>query len=194
MTEQISTEELAAAFEGSANEKNACGDRNEAYRDKDDIRKDGGGVRGREVKNVRTNASKNKAVSLAVLIVGLIMLAVGVVFLVLGIKETSLLADGDFLVAAGEWRLAESETCVEIECKDTVIWTFSEIGKGTLTTNGHKNDYDFKWAIQDGKLVIETDWLYELDNEYEYTIDHGALVLTLKDGEREYKFVAEGQG
>lgn len=193
MAEQISTEELAAAFEGSANEKNACGDRNEAYRDKDDIRKDGGDVRGREVKNVRTNISKNKAVSLAVLIVGLIMLAVGVVFLALGIKKASLLADGDFLVAAGEWRLAESETCVEIECKDTVIWTFSEIGKGTLTTNGHKNDYDFKWAIRDGKLVIETDWLYELDNEYEYTIDHGALVLTLKDGEREYKFVAEEQ-
>ena len=193
MAEQISTEELAAAFGGSVNEKNARGGRDETYRDKDDARKDGGGVHGREVKNAQTNTGKNKAVSLVVLIIGLIMLTVGVAFLVLGVKRASLLADGDFLVSAGEWRLAESETCAENECKDTVIWAFSEIGKGTLTTNGHKNDYDFKWAIRDEKLVIETDWLYELDNEYEYTIDHGARVLTLKGGEKEYKFIAEGQ-
>ncbi len=164
MAEQISTEDLAAAFGGS-------------------------------VRNVQTvkKSGKNRAVSLAVLIVGLIMLAVGVVFLVLGIKKASLLADGDFLVSVGEWRLAESETCAENECEDTVIWTFLEIGKGTLTTNGHKNDYDFKWAIRDGKLVIETDWLYELDNEYEYMLDQETRELILKDDDKEYRFVAEEQ-
>lgn len=193
MAEQISTEELAAAFGGSVNEGNARRSRNETCGDKDDARKDGGSVRGREVKNAQTNAGKNKAVSLVALIIGLIMLVVGVVFLVLGVKKASLLADGDFLVSAGEWRLAESETCAENECEDMVIWIFSGIGKGTLTTNGHKNDYDFKWAIRDGKLVIETDWLYELGNEYEYMIDQEALTLTLRDGEREYKFIAEGQ-
>lgn len=193
MAEQISTEELAAAFGGSASEENAREGRNETYGDKDNIRKDGGSVRGREVKNAQTNTGKNKAVSLVVLIIGLIMLTVGVVFLVLGIKRASLLADGDFLVSAGEWKLAESETCAEDECKDAVIWTFSEIGKGTLTTNGHKNDYDFKWAIRDGRLVIETDWLYELDNEYEYMLDQGTRGLILKDDDKEYKFVAEEQ-
>ena len=193
MAEQISTEELAAAFGGSVNEGNARRSRNETCGDKDDARKDGGSVRGREVKNAQTNAGKNKAVSLVALIIGLIMLVVGVVFLVLGIKRASLLADGDFLVSAGEWKLAESETCAEDECKDAVIWTFSEIGKGTLTTNGRKNDYDFKWAIRDGRLVIETDWLYELDNEYEYMLDQGTRGLILKDDDKEYKFVAEEQ-
>lgn len=138
-------------------------------------------------------ASKNKAVSLGVLIVGLIMLAMGVVFLVLGLKKASLLTDGDFLVSVGEWKLTESEECTKNECEDAVIWRFSEIGKGTLTTNRHKNDYEFKWAIQDGKLVIETDWLYELDNEYEYTIDQGARTLTVQDDTGEYKFVAKEQ-
>lgn len=72
-----------------------------------------------------------------------------------------------------------------------VIWKFTEIGKGTLTTNNHKNDYDFKWAMEDGRLMMQTNWLYELDNEYDYTLDQGAGVLTLSDGENEYRFVAQ---
>lgn len=149
------------------------------------------------VRDVQTakKSGKNKTVSLGVLIIGLIMLVVGVVFLILELKKASLLADGDFLVSAGEWRLVESADCdAESECDDAVIWTFSEIGKGTLTTNGHKNDYDFIWAIRDGKLLIETDWLYKLNNEYEYTLDQEARTLTVKSEGAEYKFVAEEQG
>ncbi len=174
MAKQISTEELATAFEGVARDT-----RKESVRDAQTAKKSG----------------KNKAVSLGVLIIGLIMLVVGVVFLILELKKASLLADGDFLVSAGEWRLVESVDCdAESECEDAVIWTFSEIGKGTLTTNGHKNDYDFIWAIRDGKLLIETDWLYKLNNEYEYALDQEARTLTVKNEGAEYKFVAEGQG
>ena len=69
----------------------------------------------------------------------------------------------------------------EREDAPSVVWNFTEIGKGTLTTNGHQNDYDFIWAIDGDKIKIETDWLYALDDEYIYTLDQSAGVLTLGD-------------
>ena len=110
------------------------------------------------------------------------MLVVGVVMLVLNIIGASRAADGDYLVKAGDWTL---------EGEDGVIWDFTEIGKGKLTTNDHKNDYDFIWAIEDGKLMIETDWLYRLDNTYEYSLDQGAGVLTLTADDATYKFTVQ---
>ncbi len=182
MAKQISTEELATAFEGAVRDTQ-----------KESVRDTQKGA-ARDVQKAK-KSGKNKAVSLGVLIIGLIMLVVGAVFLILELKKASLLADGDFLVSAGEWRLVEGADCdAESECDDAVIWTFSEIGKGTLTTNGHKNDYDFIWAIRDGKLLIETDWLYKLNNEYEYALDQETRTLTVKSEGAEYKFVAEGQG
>ncbi|MBR3248817.1 hypothetical protein IKF89_02185 [Candidatus Saccharibacteria bacterium] len=126
---------------------------------------------------------KRKIISISVLVIGLITLVVGVVFLVLNIMQANKAADGDFLVTAGNWTL---------ENEPGVVWDFTEIGKGTLTTNNHTNDYDFKWAIKDDKLLVETDWLYDLEDEYTYNLDQGGKVLTLttEDG-AEYKFVAE---
>ena len=72
-----------------------------------------------------------------------------------------------------------------------MIWQFTEIGKGKLTTNGHTNDYDFIWAIEDDKLKIETSWLYDLENEYEYSLNQGDGTLTLKENDKEIKFIAE---
>ena len=103
---------------------------------------------------------KKKIISFSVLAVGLIALVVGVVFLVLNIIKMNQAADGDFLVTAGNWVMEGSDS--------KVVWDFTEIGKGSLTTNGHINDYNFIWSLKDGKLQIETDWLYDLENEYEY--------------------------
>ena len=75
--------------------------------------------------------------------------------------------------------------------EDGVVWDFTEIGKGKLTTNNHINDYDFIWSLEDGKLKIETDWLYNLENEYEYALDQNAKTLTLTSGEDVYRFTAE---
>lgn len=126
---------------------------------------------------------KKKIISIGVLAVGLIVLVVGVVFLVLNLIQSARAADGDYLVATESWTLEDAPG---------VVWDFTEIGKGTLTTNNHENDYDFIWAIEDDKLLIETDWLYNLENEYAYKLDQGAGVLTLTDenGE-EYKFAAQ---
>ena len=126
---------------------------------------------------------KKKIISFSVLAVGLIALVVGVVFLVLNIIKMNQAADGDFLVTAGNWVMEGSDS--------KVVWDFTEIGKGSLTTNGHINDYNFIWSLKDGKLQIETDWLYDLENEYEYTLNQGAKTLTLKADGAEYKFVAQ---
>ena len=45
-------------------------------------------------------------------------------------------------------------------------------------------------ALEDGKLKIETKWLYDLENDYDYKLDQKSGILTLNDGENEYKFIA----
>ena len=78
-------------------------------------------------------------------------------FLLINILATPKVLDAEYLVQTGEWQL---------EDEPTVIWQFTEVGKGVLTTNAHTNDYNFIWAIDGNKIKIETDWLYKLNNEY----------------------------
>lgn len=129
----------------------------------------------------KNKTQKKKIISISVLVIGLIVLVVGVVFLALNLVNASKSDDGEFLTKVEDWSL---------EGEEGVIWDFTEIGKGTLTTNNHKNDYSFIWALEDGKLLIETDWLYNLENEYEYSLDQGSGVLTLTADDKIYKFVA----
>lgn len=132
-----------------------------------------------EAKPTKSNPKKKKIFSITLLVIGLATLITGIVFLVLNIINSSRAADGDFLVKEGAWSL---------ESEPGVVWTFTEIGKGTLTTNNHTNDYDFIWAINDDKLLIETDWLYNLENEYQYQIDQGSKTLTLTADGQTYRF------
>ena len=151
---------------------------------------------------------KKKIISFAVFAIGLAVLVAGAVFLVLNLTRGTDIADGEYLISVGKWTLADEvsmRTCTDEypdpncgpeEGKETtidnrVVWNFTEIGKGTLTTNAHENDYDFIWAIEDGKLKIETKWLYDLENEYDYKLDQKAGELILSADGEEYKFVAE---
>ena len=115
----------------------------------------------------------------AVFVVGLITLVVGTSLLIVKLVAAPAVADAEFLVSSGDW-IREDEP--------TVIWDFTEVGKGTLTTDGGKTNYDFIWALEDGKLKIETSWLYDLDDEFEYTLDQGTKTLTIKSGEKEVVF------
>ena len=121
-----------------------------------------------------------KRVSLIVMIIGLITLVVGVVFLIVRLTAGPSVADGEYLVSVGEWKEQD---------EPSVIWNFTEIGKGTLTTNNHINDYDFVWALEDGKLKINTEWLYTLNNEFDYALDQGSNILTLTSGDETFTFV-----
>lgn len=125
---------------------------------------------------------KMKVASIVTLVVGVIVLVIGGVFLIIKKNEASKIGDADYLVETREFVMEGSD--------GAVVWDFSEIGKGSLTTNNHTNDYNFQWAMEDDKLKIKTDWLYEMDNEYTYQIDQGARTLTLTDGDETYKFVA----
>ena len=141
---------------------------------------------------------KKKIISIVIFVIGLITLVVGVVFLILHLNSGPNIQDGEYLVSAKEWILSDGTECNESTanegeqtgCPSSVIWKFTEIGKGTLTTNNHLNDYDFAWAIEDGKLKIETNWLYDLENEYEYTINQNDGILTLTDGDKTIIFAA----
>ena len=138
---------------------------------------------------------KKKLISIIIFAVGLATLVFGLVFLIINLTSTPAIQDGEYLTSAKEWVLSGDANCnndeeEEANCEPSVIWKFTEIGKGSLTTNNHTNDYDFIWALKDGKLLIETAWLYDLNNEYEYELNQGNGTLILKDGDKEFNFTA----
>lgn len=136
----------------------------------------------KRVKKPKDSQKKKWIISLVTFIVGAILVIVGIICLVISSSQNSVARDTEYLIAADSWVLEDS---------DQVIWDFTEVGKGKLTTNNHENDYDFEWAIGDGKLKIETKWLYELNNEYDYSLDQSNGKLTLTDGDESYQFVAQ---
>ena len=118
--------------------------------------------------------SAKKIISIIVFVIGLITLAVGAAFFVLDLVKKANVEDADFLVSTGKWVEKDNEG---------VVWEFTEIGKGALTTNGHIDDYDFIWAIDGSTLKIETTWLYDLNDEFSYTLDQKERTLKLtRDG------------
>ena len=141
-----------------------------------------------------SKGGKKKVAAIMVFIIGVIALVVGIVFLVISLNQGPTIEDGEYLVTAGEWALNDGTNCgangAGTNCVPSVIWDFTEIGKGTLTTNGHVNDYDFIWALEDGRLLIETDWLYTLEDEYNYKLDREAGVLTLQNGDKTVTLLA----
>ena len=120
--------------------------------------------------NTKSKKAKKSKWPFVVLLAGVAVLAAGIVVLCLNLFNAGGLRDAEYLVQIGAWTR---------EDEPSVIWQFTEIGKGKLTVNTHANDYDFIWAIDDGVLKIETDWLYALNDEYKYTVDQSAAKLTL---------------
>lgn len=128
----------------------------------------------------KKKSNKKKIWGIVVFVLGLLVLAAGVTFLLFNLLKGPNVRDAEYLVEIGAW---------EREDEPTVIWNFTEIGKGTLTTNFHINDYEFIWRIDGETLKIETDWLYELNDEYTYKLDQGAKTLTIVSEENSYTFV-----
>ena len=124
---------------------------------------------------------KKKRLPIIIFIVGLVALLGGAGYLIFKIVKQPDLRDAEYLVNAGDWVKEDIEG---------VIWGFTEVGKGTLTTNNHVNDYDFLWSMDGSTLKIETKWLYDLEDEYTYSINRGAKTLTLTSGEKTITFKA----
>jgi hypothetical protein len=117
-----------------------------------------------------------KRVGIAIFVIGMLSLVAGIVLMLVNLLAKPAVRDADFIVSVGTW---------EREDAPGVIWDFTEIGKGKLTTNNHKNDYDFIWSLDAKTLKIETSWLYEINNEYNYTLNQDDKILTLSIGEGE---------
>lgn len=111
-----------------------------------------------------------KFLGLAMLGVGAAAMAAGVVTMLTKLPSGTGLRDAEYLVEIGAWERVDAPE---------VVWEFTEVGKGRLTTNDGQNEYDFLWAIDGGRLLVETDWLYTLNDEYEYRLDQEAEELTL---------------
>lgn len=121
-----------------------------------------------------------RIVGVTFFVLGILTLTFGVTFLILDLLKKPIIRDGDFLVDIGTWQLKDSPE---------VVWNFTEIGKGTLTTNAHLNDYDFRWRMDDDVLKIETDWLYTLNDDYTFELNQDEKILTLTSEEETYTFV-----
>ena len=132
----------------------------------------------KEEKKIKKSGDKKKTAAIVVFIIGIAMLVGGLVFLLLNIFAEPGMRDAEYVVSVGEWA-----------AEPGVIWNFTEIGKGTLTTNNHENDYEFIWAMEDGELKIETDWLYKLDDKYDYKLDQNSNTLILTSGDESWTFV-----
>lgn len=124
--------------------------------------------------------NNRKSIGILVFVVGLVGLISGASFLLYSLLKVPDMRDAEYLVEVGTWQL---------ENDSTVVWDFTEIGKGKLTTNFYINEYDFIWAMDGDQLKIETDWLYTLNNAYTYILDQGAKKLTLADDNGSYVFV-----
>ena len=117
-----------------------------------------------------------KRAGIIVFVIGMLSLVAGIAIMLVNLLAKPAVRDADFIVSVGTW---------EREDAPGVIWDFTEIGKGKLTTNNHKNDYDFIWSLDDKTLKIETNWLYELNDEYNYKLNQEDKILTLTTGEGE---------
>lgn len=150
---------------------------------------------------------RQKLVAITVFVLGLALLATGVTFLILKLTAEPRISDAEYLISVGKWRLEDGANCAdksesdeptdeqveteqgEANCSPSVVWNFTEAGKGTLTTNNHINDYDFIWTIEGENLKIETSWLYTLNDEFSYKIDRETNTLTLQKNEESFTFV-----
>ncbi|MBR2709286.1 hypothetical protein IKE98_03105 [Candidatus Saccharibacteria bacterium] len=169
---EISAEALASAFQGDSKKKPI--------------------PEAKAPKPPKEKKKTKKTASIVFLVLGIIVLVAGLVMLILKLTKGADISDAEYLVSAKEWVLSDGSNCDKksgansdtTNCEPSVIWKFTDIGKGTLTTNNHTNDYSFIWALENGTLKVNTEWLYSLNDEYTYRLDKGAGTLTLeKDDE-----------
>lgn len=137
-----------------------------------------------EVKENRKKTGARRKGPLIAFVIGVVALVAGVVCLCVNLFQGSAVQDAEYLIQIGEWQR---------EDEPTVVWVFSEVGSGALTTDNHGNDYPFIWAMEGDKLKVETEWLYGFDNEYTYQLDQGAQTLTLSDDTGVWTFVPVGE-
>ena len=129
-----------------------------------------------QVAGTKPKKHLSKKAKLALIIFAAVIVTAGIVvalflFVFKHEEPEIVLTDRDYLVAHA-W---------EKQGAPTVIWTFRADGSGEITTN-KQNYYSMKWSLeQDNLLNIKTDWLYELNNSFEFSYDKENDRFTVKN-------------
>ena len=146
-------------------------------------KKDDKKPKAKKTKKNKPEKVRSKKLAIAIFVIGIIVLVAGLIVLVVKKTAQPLLDDAEFLITTGQWVR---------EDQPEVIWDFTEVGKGTLTTDAHQNDYNFTWKLDNSKITMETDWLYSFYDTFEYVINQNEKTLTIKNADKdiEIKFIA----
>ena len=131
-------------------------------------------------KKAKKPLTKKRKISIAALVIGIIALAAGIGFFVYNLLNSHSASDAEYLVEIGAWQLENS---------DSVVWDFTEVGKGTLTTNDHVNNYDFTWLLDGDQLKIDTAWLSTLNDEFTYHLDQSKNQLEIEGADGTLIFI-----
>lgn len=133
-----------------------------------------------KVRKTRERKGNKKKIGFAIFGIGVVALIIGITAMVINLTTGPGVRDAEYLVTKGTF-VREGE--------NGVYWRFDEVGRGSLTTDDFENVYNFIWSIKDGKLLMETDWLYTLNDEFSYKVDQEAGTLTLIRGEDDNEIV-----
>ena len=136
------------------------------------------------VKPAKVKKPKNKK-KIALIVSGIILLLGligGAIWYFLLRDTTPPLSDAEFLVKYGTWEKSGAPK---------VKWIFKGDGKGTLTTNNMINDYEFTWTLEGGILKISTAWLYDLEDEFAFSLnrEEESFTVIAKADAKESTFV-----
>lgn len=142
-----------------------------------------------EKKLFKDKKTKLTLIIIAAVVSALIIAGVCVYFFVLKKPEPEVvLTDAQYVIKTGSWEKQDSPT---------VIWTFRADGTGEVTTN-KSNYYNTTWELTEDEsaqtLSITTDWLYELNDSFEFALDRETNSFTVKNksDETESVFVPLG--
>ncbi|MBR3180731.1 hypothetical protein IKF63_01480 [Candidatus Saccharibacteria bacterium] len=114
---------------------------------------------------------KSKKPLIITIVIVVILLAGGLLGYFFFFKKAPkiVLSDSEYLIQTKSWEKVDAPT---------VIWVFDEGGKGELTTN-KSNYYNMTWLLEGKTLKIDTDWLYELNDSFDVTIDRDNSTFTV---------------
>ena len=123
----------------------------------------------REKSLVKPKSKKPLIITLVA--VAVLALAGGVYYYLAHREKPVFLSDAEYLIDVESWEKSGAPS---------VIWAFRADSKGELTTN-KSNYYPTSWSLEGGKLQISTSWLYELNDEFEFSLNRVEKSFTVKN-------------
>ncbi|MBR3204184.1 hypothetical protein IKF81_00680 [Candidatus Saccharibacteria bacterium] len=112
-----------------------------------------------------------KPLIISLIIIALVLAAGGASYYFFFRKKSPLIlsSESEYLIETKSWEKVDAPS---------VIWTFNEQGKGEITTN-KSNYYEMEWELSDKTLKIDTNWLYELNDSFDFFLNREEKSFTV---------------